>query len=142
MEAKARQQNLLLSSVTCVRVKPTTSNVTCVRVKTTMSNVICVRVKTTTHCDDDARLDAHGCNDVAVRIELRIMFIPMLTHNHCTFNVSAHDERPNHGMGQIPCVLSLCFKAEILISCYKRQAIGTQSTSSSTSELKTMSTQK
>lgn len=50
--------------------------------------------------------------DVAVRIELRIMCIPMLTHYHCTFIMSAHDERLGHSMGQIPCILSLCFKAD------------------------------
>ena len=47
--------------------------------------------------------------NVAVGIELRIMWIPMLTHNHCTINLSTHDERLGHGTGQIPCILSLCF---------------------------------
>ena len=46
---------------------------------------------------------------VAVVIELQIMRFPMLTQNQCTFNLSAHDERPGHGRGQIPCILGLCF---------------------------------
>lgn len=47
--------------------------------------------------------------NVAVVIELQIMRIPMLTQNQCTINLSAHDERPGHGRGQIPCILGLCF---------------------------------
>lgn len=46
---------------------------------------------------------------VAVVIELQIMWVPMLTQNQSTFNLSTHDERPGHGRGQIPCILGLCF---------------------------------
>ena len=42
-------------------------------------------------------------------IELRIMGVPMLTQNQCKVDLSTHDERLGHGIGQIPCILSLCF---------------------------------
>ena len=49
------------------------------------------------------------CVTVAMGIELRIMGVPMLTQNQCKVDLSAHDERLGHGIGQIPCILSLCF---------------------------------
>lgn len=64
------------------------------------------------HAHKLTRQSAEHVSNVAVRIELRIMCIPMLTQNHCTFNLSTHDERPGHGMGQIPYILGLCLMAD------------------------------
>ncbi len=54
------------------------------------------------HCGDVS-------DHVALGIELRIMWFPMLTQNQCRLDVSTYDERPGHGMGLVPCILSLCF---------------------------------